>query len=83
MSPEEVDRAVEKFHACDVDKSGSIELQELEQILGMLLGHKMKPFLIKSVAKMHFTEADRDKSGSIDLEEFLEVYAKIYKQHAL
>lgn len=49
----------------------------------MLLGHKMKPFLIKSVASMHFNEADRDKSGSIDLEEFLEVYAKIYKQHAL
>ena len=49
----------------------------------MLLGHKMKPFLIKSVARMHFNEADRDKSGSIDLEEFLEVYAKIYKQHTL
>ena len=34
LSPEEVDRAVEKFHACDVDRSGSIELPELEQILG-------------------------------------------------
>jgi len=65
---------------CDTDRSGSVELHELENILNHLLGHKMKPMLIKRLASMHFNEADRDKSGHIDMQEFLEIYAKLKKQ---
>ena len=41
----------------------------------------MKPLLIKNLSSMYFSEADRDKSGKIDVEEFLEIFAKIKKNH--
>merc|ERR1712100_956763 len=77
LTPQEVDTAVNHFHTCDTDGSGSVDCNELERMLNYLLGHKMKPLLINRLAKMHFQEADRDKSGAIDIQEFLEIYAKL------
>merc|ERR1711862_90603 len=81
LTPQEVDTAVNHFHTCDTDGSGSVDCNELERMLNYLLGHKMKPLLINRLAKMHFQEADRDKSGAIDIQEFLEIYAKLKKAH--
>merc|ERR1712137_1345554 len=81
LSPPEVDFAVQQFYRFDADRSGAIEFRELEQILGTLMGHKMKPALISRLAAMHFNEADRDKSGQIDMQEFLEIYSKLKRAH--
>ena len=49
----------------------------------MLVKDKMKPMLIKSLAKMTFQAHDTDGNGDISLEEFIGAFAQILKQEKI
>merc|ERR1712100_372103 len=75
----EVDIALALFRKYDEDASGEIDLPEFTEIIRSLVGHKMKPLLVKKYATMEFSSSDADKSGAIDKQEFITAFAEIIK----
>ena len=73
FSDEEIGELKEEFDKYDVDGSGDIDLQELEQIVRHKLGrHDMSRNELKE--KMH--EFDYKRSGTITFAGFLEMFSK-------
>ena len=58
------------FETVDVDKSGEIDLPELEQVMAQLAHEMGSDLPSKEEVKEVFEHLDVDKSGTIDFEEF-------------
>ena len=58
------------FDTIDKDKSGLIELIELEKVMSQIAGDMGAEPPTKEDVKHVFNDLDKDKSGKIDYEEF-------------
>ena len=67
-----------KFDQYDDNKNGTIEKEELRNLLKDTLGKKMSPVMINRFVDSQFQLWDKDDSGTIEFEEFIHMYAKMY-----
>lgn len=72
--------AMAKFEEFDKDSSGTIDKEELAELLKDRMNKKMSPKLVQNFVDAQFEAYDKDGNGSIDVNEFLEMYAKLYLQ---
>lgn len=75
-----VDHIRAEYIACDRDRSGTVDLEELIVLVSKIMGGRMGPNLVRTYATLHFNASDKDKSGSIDFDEFLDIYSKLEKE---
>lgn len=68
LSQEEIDGCREAFLAFDKDRSGTIDVWELRQVLEAMGQHPTEEELFQMIS-----EVDENMSGSIDFAEFLKV----------
>ena len=73
LSQEEIDGCREAFLAFDKDRSGTIDVWELRQVLEAMGQHPTEEELFQMIS-----EVDENMSGSIDFAEFLKVIENIY-----
>lgn len=78
MSEVDVDKIKKKFDFYDTDKSGEIEFDEFEKMMGSLLGLKDPGDLPAERMNRFWREIDVDGSGSVDFGEFVEWYTKYF-----
>lgn len=78
MSEVDLDKIKKKFDMYDTDKSGEIEFDEFEQMMGNLLGLKDPGDLPAERMNRFWREIDVDGSGSVDFGEFVEWYTKYF-----
>ncbi|KAL9645858.1 hypothetical protein ABK040_003588 [Willaertia magna] len=79
LSESEVELAKIKFNEYDLDKSGSIDKQELRKLLEDVNGSKkMSKLLFDRLVDMHMQQGDKDGNEKIEFEEFLGIYTKIF-----
>lgn len=71
LTDEEIREFKEVFDLVDKDKGGTLEAEEVKELME-LLGMKVR---IEEVRTM-VAEIDKDGSGAVDFEEFLEVMAR-------
>ncbi|KAJ6236262.1 plastin-3 [Anaeramoeba flamelloides] len=69
---EEIDEFIEQFNSFDLDRSGSIDEDELIKVMKQL-GEKMPAFKIRMMIK----EVDIDGNGEIEFNEFLQLITNI------
>jgi hypothetical protein len=78
LSEVDLDKIKQKFDTFDTDKSGEIEFDEFEQMMGSLLGLKEPSDLPVERMNRFWREIDVDGSGSVDFGEFVEWYTKYF-----
>mmetsp|Transcript_30289 Transcript_30289/g.77235 ORF Transcript_30289/g.77235 Transcript_30289/m.77235 type:complete len:155 (-) Transcript_30289:527-991(-) len=71
LSPEEVAEFREIFDLMDKDHGGSLNAEEIKQLMDML-GMRVRPDELDAILK----EIDTDGSGQVDFDEFLQVMAR-------
>uniref|UniRef100_A0AC35TNK3 Calmodulin n=1 Tax=Rhabditophanes sp. KR3021 TaxID=114890 RepID=A0AC35TNK3_9BILA len=64
------------FTMYDLDKSGTIAVEEFSDILKLIIGANVSPEQVESIAAQTMHEADRDGDGSITFEEFCHAMEK-------
>lgn len=82
LSTAEYEQAKRCFIQYDTDRSNTLSLQELEQLVAELL--RMKNLraddeVVKRLANRHFREADVDGNNMLDFDEFVSIYQKILR----
>eukprot|EP00026_Physarum_polycephalum_P016314 Phypoly_transcript_17194.p1 GENE.Phypoly_transcript_17194~~Phypoly_transcript_17194.p1 ORF type:complete len:257 (+),score=54.55 Phypoly_transcript_17194:84-773(+) len=65
------------FDKFDKDKSGTIDRNELKELLLSSMNRKMAPGMVERFVDAQMQLADKDGSGAIDFDEFLAVYNKM------
>ena len=76
MEREHMAESKKYFEKYDADRSGFIDLEELEALLRESLQLDLEPEKFHHFVQDVFTKADLDNSGTIDEEEFLNLYRK-------
>jgi len=83
LTPQQIQEAQEKFAKYDKDKSGTIEKDELRELLMESMGNKkMGEGMIKRFVDAQFQLYDKDGSGNISMDEFLVLFAKMFTEQA-
>jgi len=78
ISPVDVDKIKAQFDRFDTDKSGEIEYEEFERMMGMLLNVGHASDIPPDRMTRFWKEIDCDGSGAVDFPEFLEWYVKYF-----
>eukprot|EP00930_Biecheleria_cincta_P022356 TRINITY_DN16326_c0_g1_i1.p1 TRINITY_DN16326_c0_g1~~TRINITY_DN16326_c0_g1_i1.p1 ORF type:complete len:378 (+),score=72.15 TRINITY_DN16326_c0_g1_i1:47-1180(+) len=78
ISEVDLDKIKKKFDFFDTDKSGEIEFEEFEQMMGSLLGLKQASDVPTERINRFWREIDIDGNGSVDFGEFVEWYTKYF-----
>ena len=68
FTPEQRAEAKINFDLADLDKSGTIDREELRLVLQKTLRKKLSEQMFQRYISMHFSSMDRDESGTIDFE---------------
>jgi len=79
LSHHEISEAEKKFYEYDVDKSLTIDRNELKPLLRSFFGNKLSDGLMErfASAEMQAADSQHDTKGQLDFKEFLELYAKL------
>jgi len=78
ISSVDLDKIKKRFDQFDTDKSGEIEFDEFELMMGKLLGLGKPGDLPRERLERFWKEIDKDGSGSVDFSEFTEWYLKYF-----
>jgi len=79
LTPDEIAEAKESFKKFDLDKSGTIDRNELIIILEQTQKSKnMGKAIFDRLVNMHMNTVDKDGNGVIDEKEYLELYKLIF-----
>eukprot|EP01123_Difflugia_compressa_P003717 TRINITY_DN15011_c0_g1_i1.p1 TRINITY_DN15011_c0_g1~~TRINITY_DN15011_c0_g1_i1.p1 ORF type:complete len:227 (+),score=47.19 TRINITY_DN15011_c0_g1_i1:50-730(+) len=70
--------ALELFNKHDKDNSGSIEKNELRELLKEKMGARTSEAILNRFVDSHFSEFDKEETGSISQSEFMKFYRKLY-----
>ena len=71
------------FESVDTDKSGEIDLPELEQVMAQLAQEMGSDLPSKEDVKEVFEHLDVDKSGTIDFQEFSKLIKDLVEEIAI
>eukprot|EP01111_Echinosteliopsis_oligospora_P015688 TRINITY_DN627_c0_g1_i1.p1 TRINITY_DN627_c0_g1~~TRINITY_DN627_c0_g1_i1.p1 ORF type:complete len:240 (+),score=71.02 TRINITY_DN627_c0_g1_i1:67-786(+) len=77
LSEDDIADARVQFKKYDKDGSGTIDREELKELLLVTMGKKMSAMMVQRMVDAQMQLADKDGSGEIDFDEFLTVYNKI------
>jgi len=88
MSPDDAIMARTVFDGFDVDKSGSINMAEFQDVVLQLMSLQLPKQAIsiahvKDVCRQYFAERDEDRTGELDFLEFAQFYANLLKGELL
>lgn len=77
LTDQDVEDARAAFKKFDKDNSGTIDRNELKDLLTSSMSKKMAPGMVERFVDAQMQLADKDGSGTIDFDEFLGVYNKL------
>eukprot|EP01119_Soliformovum_irregulare_P002905 TRINITY_DN1315_c0_g1_i1.p1 TRINITY_DN1315_c0_g1~~TRINITY_DN1315_c0_g1_i1.p1 ORF type:complete len:250 (+),score=73.95 TRINITY_DN1315_c0_g1_i1:51-800(+) len=78
VGPEVIEEARQSFIKFDKDGSGTIDKEELKELLKQTMSKRMSDMIIRRYVDAQFALYDKDGSGHIDVDEFLALYVKMY-----
>jgi len=77
LTEADIAEAKAAFKKYDKDNSGTIDRNELKELLTSTTSRRMAPGMVERFVDAQMQLADKDGSGSIDFDEFLAVYNKL------
>ena len=80
LTPEELKEAEDAFSKYDTDNSGTIDRDELKNILKDTIGKRMGEAMLNRMLEAQMQLYDKDNSGAIDRDEFLRLYVGLLKK---